>query len=237
MGPFPDRSNRKEDMTREALEQSLVADICKALELDIERFGKASLLVSGGSTPVDLFQQLSTKDIDWSNVQVSLVDERFLPEGHKDLNATLVQDNLLKNNARNAKFYPLVINSEDSEENLSEVRTCIEILHRPFSMVILGMGSDGHSASLFADAPQLESGMTLTTTDDLIITTPKTAPYERITFTRRALLNTRRLVLHCYGNKKKAVLDEAKEHKDFHIHPIAGFLDFPQTPLDIRWTE
>lgn len=224
-------------MTRELLEQSMATEIREALQVDILAYGQASLLVSGGSTPLRLFQLLSQESLEWHKVQISLVDERFVEDGHKDQNGTMVRNQLLQNKAADANFYPMVYEAQDADKNLKIAGMKLNELHRPFSMVILGMGTDGHTASLFVDAPEFQQGMDLNNSEELILTHPKKAPYERITFTRRALLNTKRLLLHFYGQEKQAVLSAAKTNKDFNQYPIAGFLNSPQVPLEVKWAE
>ncbi|MEQ9186307.1 MAG: 6-phosphogluconolactonase [Cryomorphaceae bacterium] len=223
--------------SREELEEQLVAGIADALKMDIDERGKASLLVSGGSTPKNLFQKLSKTDLEWSKVVISLVDERYLPEGHKDQNGTMVKSLLLQNKAAHAEFIPLVNNAKDIAANLQRAKEDVKQLPRPFTVVILGMGADGHTASLFPQAPQLDLGMDLDSKEDLILTEPTTAPYERITFTRKALLDTRHLVLHCYGADKKEVLNDAMRQKTYRPYPIEAFLHQDIAPLEVHWTE
>lgn len=224
-------------MSRSEVESNLVSEIAQTLAHDVEQKGQATLLVSGGSTPVNLFKLLSNVDVDWSKVTVSLVDERYVPDGHKDQNGGLVKTNLLQNKAAKAKFVPLVQNAEDSEYNLEQVRAAFSTDHFPLSAVILGMGTDGHTASLFPDAPELEKGMDLNQNESLIITNPKAAPHQRITFTRKALLNTRRLFLHCYGQEKALILKEAEQKEDYHIYPIAAFMNQESKDLEVYWAE
>jgi 6-phosphogluconolactonase len=224
-------------MSRSEMESKLVAEIAQTLAQDIEHKGRATLLVSGGSTPLNLFKLLSNADIEWSKVTVSLVDERFVPDGHKDQNGELVKANLLQNKALKAQFIPLVQNAEDATSNLDQVRSSFSSNHFPLSVVILGMGTDGHTASLFPDAPELDEGMDLNQSEWLMITNPKVAPHQRITFTRKALLNTNRLILHCYGQEKALILKEAEQKLDYHIYPIAAFMGQDMIDLEVYWTE
>jgi len=224
-------------MSRSELESKLVAEIAQTLAQDIEHKGRATLLVSGGSTPLNLFKLLSNADIEWSKVTVSLVDERFVPDGHKDQNGELVKANLLQNKALKAQFIPLVQNAEDATSNLDQVRSSFSSNHFPLSVVILGMGTDGHTASLFPAAPELDEGMDLNQSEWLMITNPKVAPHQRITFTRKALLNTNRLILHCYGQEKALILKEAEQKLDYHIYPIAAFMGQDMIDLEVYWTE
>ena len=220
---------------REKLEAQLASEIISALRTDILNFGSASLLVSGGSTPGGLFQVLSNSELDWSKLNVSLVDERIVADDHQDQNGFMVKSILLKNKARSANFIPLVYNCKDFLNNLEQAKEAIQILKRPFSVVVLGLGGDGHTASLFPDAPELELGMDLANDQELILTTPQNAPYKRITFTRKALLNSNNLFLHCYGKLKKDLLESAIEREDYREFPISGFLSQKEVHLKTFW--
>lgn len=225
------------NMSREKLEIELCELIVDALKADIEKNDAASLLVSGGSTPKNLFSKLSNAEIDWSKVTVSLVDERFLPDDHKDQNGKLVRESLLINKAAKATFVSLVQDSSDEALNLDLCRKSLDLIPTPFSVVILGMGTDGHTASLFPGSPQLNEGMDLATNDMLISSEPTNASYQRITFTRKALLNTKNLILHCYGEEKEAILAEATSSQDWAKYPIIGFIHQNQVELKTFWSK
>ena len=194
-------------------------------------------MVSGGSTPVNLFKLLSKIEISWDKVIISLVDERLVSKDHKDLNEKLVRDNLLQNSAKKALFMPLVIDETDLEINLQTIKDLTKRIIQPFTVVVLGMGGDGHTASLFPESPQLERGMDMNSEESLIITDPITAPYQRISFTRKALLNTDNLFLHCYGDEKKEILTQAKKQVGITPYPIAGFLNQEVKTLEIYWAK
>lgn len=222
-------------MTRAEVEQALAGAIAIAIREAIESQGQATILVSGGSTPVGLFAELSTMDVPWEKVQISLVDERLLPDGHPDQNGTMVRKHLLRNKASKAEFKPLVVDSDNALSNLTRVREALQDFTSPYAAVVLGMGTDGHTASLFPDMPELEDGMNLENAHAVLITNPVKAPYQRISHIRRALLNTRHLFLHLYGEEKKQILEEATSHGDYRIHPIAGFINRPEVELSVFW--
>jgi 6-phosphogluconolactonase len=222
---------------RVELDSKFTDYIISSISHDINEHGEASLLVSGGSTPINLFDQLSQVDIPWEKVNITLVDDRFVPDDHPDQNGAMVKTNLLKNYAAKAMFHPLIVNSNDADENLQKVRENINSIRRPFSVVILGMGEDGHTASLFPDCEELDVGMDLENDKDLMITSPTQAPHQRITFTRKALLNTSKLALHCYGNKKNQVLKLASGLKDYRPYPIEAFIHQDKVELNVFWTE
>ncbi len=222
--------------TRKEVEIELSSSICSKLKNAIAKKGSASLLISGGSTPVQLFKELSNGNIDWSKVNVIPVDERFLPNEHPDQNGTLIKKHLLINKASTANFCPLILNSTDAEINLNAVKKSIKAILRPFTVVILGMGADGHTASLFPCSKELEYGLDLSNNDDLIITNPTTANYQRISFTRKALLNTDNLFIHCYGDEKKQLLDTLDLNSE-KTYPIKAFIAQNNIKPELFWSK
>ena len=221
---------------RQAVEKELAILVTSKLASSIKERGFATLLVSGGSTPIQLFQELSAINIDWPKVNVIPADDRFLPNEHPDQNGTLIRKHLLINKASSANFIPLIIDATDAELNLKTVINSIKKNIQPFTVVILGMGTDGHTASLFPCSKELEYGLDLNTNDDLIITNPTTAPYQRISFTRRALLNTENLYLHCYGDEKKQLLD-ALDLNSEKTYPIKAFIAQKNIKLELFWNK
>ena len=161
--------------------ESLVVDLSQKigeiLEEAIKNKGRAVLAVSGGSTPKPLFEELSLIDLDWSKVDLTLVDDRWVDSNHEDSNELLVRTHLIKNKAVNVNFLPLKNDAQTSKEGVTLSEKVLRNLNLPFDLVILGMGSDGHTASLFPCSEELSMGMDLNTKNTLIATTPKTAPF------------------------------------------------------------
>jgi len=216
---------------------ALAERITSLLSFEIEMVGYASLLLSGGSTPKNLFHLLSIADIDWSLVRVSMVDERFVASNHPDRNEKMLKELFLQNKASVAKTISLVQNETDFEVSVKQANVASIRIIRPITCVVLGLGADGHTASLFPNAANLKALMDLNPTyPDISGCVPPNAPHRRVTFTRKAILNSRHLLLHFYGAEKMAVLNQAKETNDMLRYPIAGFLN-QQTPLEVFWAE
>lgn len=222
--------------SRAEIENELVAFVSNALESSIEALGKASLLVSGGSTPKQFFERLSHAEINWSKVDVGLVDERLVPDDHPDQNGGMVKELLLQNNAASANFIPLIFDANNSLSNLKLARISVTQLLQPFTVVLLGMGTDGHTASLFPDSPDLEEAMKLDQPHDLMTVNTASSPYERITFTRKALLNTNNLILHFYGKEKEEILEKARYEEAYKPFPIQAFIYQDQVKINVFWT-
>ena len=229
---------------KQALALELGKDIATRLQASIaSSVGAASLVVSGGSTPAPVFAYLCEADIDWSRVKVTLADERWVPPGHPDSNESLVRDTLLVKQASAAQFVSLYRNGITPEQAVNEVKIDIQEMVYPFTAVILGMGNDGHTASLFPDAPgeQLSRAMDLSTTEGVAVMHPASVSQTRITLTRRALLNAEHRYLHITGEQKCQVLYDAigaqpdEGYRD-GMAPVAGLLlDSPAT-VSVFWS-
>ncbi|MCP5012357.1 MAG: 6-phosphogluconolactonase, partial [Aestuariibacter sp.] len=133
----------------EALNTAFADDIARLLSDAIASRGKASLMVSGGRTPLPLFQALCNADIDWSNVDVSLVDERWVDEQDDASNTKLVKQNLMVGKAAAARFVDMKSAESDAADAVLDCEARLATMSQPFDVLILGMGEDGHTASLF----------------------------------------------------------------------------------------
>ena len=206
---------------RESLDQTLAAYVASRLQEGIAERGTAHLVVSGGSTPIQLFSILADADIEWGRVVVLLADERWVPVDHEDSNERLVREALLTGKAQSAQFLSLLPTPDDEITNIAGLSTLLGSLPR-FDVVLLGMGEDAHTASLFPCAAALEEG--LTTGQGALVTRPRNAPHQRVSMSKRRLHATDHGVIHIVGEKKKAVLELARKSKDEMRYPISAFL-------------
>ena len=151
------------------------------------------------------FEALSQKDLNWQNVGITLVDERIVPTTHADSNTGLVREYLLKNNAAVATWIPVVEDGKSETELQPEVVVAYALKHyKQPDVLVLGMGSDGHTASLFPQAPQLQAAINEANDPTLIHTTPVTAPHERVSMTLGAIAKTPNVFLAIQGAEKKS---------------------------------
>lgn len=195
--------------------------------------GAASLAVSGGSTPVPLFTLLATAELDWSAVTVTLVDERWLPPDHADANARLVQRHLLQGPAAAARFLPLYTDGCSARAAQPAVNTRLATLSWPLDAIVLGMGSDGHTASLFPGSASLMAALAGQDSEGnasrCCAVTPRDAPHERMTLTLPAILASRALFLHIRGAQKRRVLEQAMQPGSASDLPVRAVLHSEQT--------
>lgn len=214
--------------TAAELDAALAAHIAQRLEEDLECCGRASLAVSGGSTPAGMFRQLARRQLDWGRVWLTLVDERCVDTDTPDSNERMVRSELLQQCAAAAHFVGLADGCDDA---LEQLETRLEALPRPFSAVVLGMGADGHTASWFPRAANLAGLLNPGNPATVATCDPVTAPHRRITLTLPAVLNSREILLHITGREKQEVLERAVG-QDF---PVAAILRQQTTPTTIWW--
>ena len=217
--------------TSTELNQAFAQEIADKLQAGIEQHGTASLLVSGGNTPRPMFAVLSEKDIDWSKVNIALVDDRWVETTDAASNEKMANEALLINKASAANFVGMKTSASDAFAAEAEVTERLAHIQQPFDVVILGMGEDGHTASIFPCCAQLDQA--LTTEKTLMATEPTTAPHQRMTFTKSALLNSKQLYLHLVGESKEAVLNEVAAGDDEKQAPIRAFLNQTQVPMTV----
>jgi len=192
---------------RTSLVNELSDRIGSLLTAGITDNGQASLAVSGGSTPVELFEQLSGLDIPWQDVVITLVDERWVDPSDPDSNENLVRTHLLQNNAAAAKFRGMKNSAATASEGETACAEVLQKIHRPFDVLILGMGGDGHTASLFPGAVKLSQATDMHSGEICIGIAPVTAPHERMTLTLPEILASRQIFLHITGQDKRDVLE------------------------------
>jgi 6-phosphogluconolactonase len=204
-----------------ALATQLARDVAQWLSSAIATKDFAVLAVSGGTTPKPFFEALSRSELDWSKVQITLVDERQVDELSPRSNAKLVRESLVQNKAAQAQFVPLFENPNAS--NLAR-----------FDVVILGMGNDGHTASFFPYGNHLTQALNVDQPHSIISMEAAGAGEPRLTFTLPRLLAARHLCLHIQGNDKMNVLEQALAGEDQSKMPVRAVLH-AQKPVQLYW--
>jgi 6-phosphogluconolactonase len=205
-----------------------------ALRKDLGASGRARLLLSGGSTPAPVYRTLARHGLDWSRVAVALVDERWLPPGDADSNAQLVRDTLLDGPPAAARFEPILM----PDRNLDEAVRAANRLAGPASAALLGMGPDGHTASLFPGAPALAQA--LASADDYVSIDAAGCPGAgawplRISLTPTGLARANARLLLVRGSQKRALLERALAGNDVLELPVRALFALPGPPLQIHW--
>ncbi|MEM7588161.1 MAG: 6-phosphogluconolactonase [Acidobacteriota bacterium] len=208
----------------QALADALAERVASDLRSAVAERGTASLVVSGGSTPRPFFDRLSRTELPWQHVAVTLADERWVPADHPDSNERLVRKTLLVEAAADARFVSLVNDAATPEAGRDACERALATIPRPFDVVVLGMGGDGHTASLFPETTELTAGLDPFSSDACLAVNPKTAPHARMSLTLRAILDSRRLILHITGDGKWDVYQRALEPGPASELPIRAAL-------------
>lgn len=223
--------------TKANLDEQLADKIASGLVEAVATKGKASIAVSGGSTPKALFQRLSNMDLPWNKISITLADERWVDINDDASNTKLVYENLLQNKAKEAKFFHLKQGESLCEETLNDLNVAAKSSILPLDILILGMGEDGHTASLFPCSKEIEQGLSKNNTDALMAVTPTTAPFDRISFTFNALKQSKHIFLHISGVNKKQVFEQVVQCNDNRKMPINAFLSNPDINTQVYWAE
>jgi len=218
-----------------ALAHALAGEIRVDLDEAITVRGSASLVVSGGRTPVRLFQQLRTEKLEWSKVWVSLADERWVDVTAETSNERLVREHLLADRAADAHFVGLKNPAPTPEGGADWATRALSRVPRPFDVVVLGMGDDGHTASLFPASLALQRALDATAPAGCVAVNALAAPHARVSLNLAALLDARRIVLHIEGDKKWQVYQRARQPGSATELPIRAILQQKEVPVDVYW--
>ncbi|KVG87488.1 6-phosphogluconolactonase [Burkholderia ubonensis] len=215
--------------TQEAQGDALAQAVGDALRAALARPVRATLAVSGGTSPRPFLQTLSHAALDWASVDVTLVDDRWVPEDDAASNARLVRDTLLQHAAAPATFLPLVDTGAALDAHVAALNA--NPAHRLPDVAVLGMGEDGHTASIFADAPEWDHA--ITTAERFVAVHPGAAPHARVSFSLDALKRIDRLFLLIAGNRKREVLEAAASSPQKNA--ISQLANDKGTQLDVYW--
>ncbi|SDW11208.1 6-phosphogluconolactonase [Pseudomonas syringae] len=217
--------------TPQQLAEALATRVAERLKQAIGENALATLVVSGGRSPVAFFQSLAAQPLDWSKVVISLADERFVPSEHADSNAGLLQRHLLQGPAAKAKFLGLYSVAGSVEDAALAADQALAELP-PIDVLILGMGDDGHTASLFPDSPNLNEALDLDGERRCLPMLAPSVPHQRLTMTRRLLASARLPILSVSGQAKLDTLRAALAGDDVAEMPVRAFLN---PSLEIYW--
>lgn len=223
----------------EELVEQLADHMEKRLSSAIVQRGDACMAVSGGSTPKPLFRALCRRRLPWSKVTLTLADERWVDPADMDSNEKMVRDCLLQEEAGAARFIPLKNSAASAKEGVPRCREGLSLFCRPFDLLLLGMGDDGHTASLFPGATALSAGLGLSgDAGDCLAVTPPSAPHERISLSVKRLLDSREIILLITGETKWRVYRDALAETGERAileKPVAAILHQQKTPVRVFW--
>ncbi|WP_439154911.1 6-phosphogluconolactonase [Yoonia sp.] len=185
-----------------------IADVLAGeLRFALSAQDRVSFAVPGGTTPAPIFDTLCAVDLDWSRVHVMLTDERWVPDTHERSNTRLLRTHLLTEKAAAAHLVPLYADAATPEEKLDELSAAVAA-ELPLSVVLLGMGTDMHTASIFPGADQLDRA--LQGDDPLVAMRAPGAQEPRITLSAKVLKQAMHRHIVIVGPQKRAALEKAR---------------------------
>jgi len=205
----------------------------------LQHNGSARLLLSGGGTPAPVYAELAYQSLDWNGIEVGLVDERFLPEGDGNRNDGLIRRTLLRempiaNAAAQAVFIPLIAANDTLESAVDAANKHAQ----PATVVVLGMGDDGHIASLFPGMAGLDAALAAETPYVAVDATgcpgSQTWPL-RISLTPAGLASAATRILLIRGEGKRTLLELVVSGSDEHEYPVRLAWKTPGPVLDVYW--
>jgi 6-phosphogluconolactonase len=223
----------------EDLYAGLAGEIASRLAAGIAQNGRASLVASGGTTPGPLYDTLATQDLSWRDVWVTLSDERWTDPASPRSNESLARSRLLTAKAAAASLVPLKTAHPHAAEGEKKADMVVAAMPRPFDVVLLGMGTDLHIASLIPGADGLARA--LDQNDPALVRAidpPDLAALgERLTLTLRAILDARWIALLIRGEAKLAAYKRALAGSDVFAAPARAVLRQTQVPVSVYWSE
>ncbi|TQS72603.1 6-phosphogluconolactonase [Rhodobacteraceae bacterium] len=193
---------------REMMMMALADRIASQLRTTLSHEGRATLSVPGGTTPGPVFDILSDLDLDWKNIAVVLNDERWVPLSSPRSNTALLKERLLINKAADARLLQLYVNAPDPDERLDALSDNLRP-NLPISVLLLGMGTDMHTASLFPGADKLTEALS-DDAPELMALRAEAAGEPRITMTARVLKDAMYTHILITGDEKRKAIEAAQ---------------------------
>ncbi|MBS0472757.1 MAG: 6-phosphogluconolactonase [Proteobacteria bacterium] len=221
----------------EEMYAALAERIVKQLNDGIGRNGKASMVASGGTSPGELYDLLSSQDLEWKNIWITLSDERWVDTSSTRSNENLVRSRLMRGKANSANLVPMKTRASSAGAAEQSVSASISSMPRPFNVVLLGMGMDLHTASLIPGAVELDRAMNPHGPDFATAVYPSDigSMGERLTLTLRAILDSRSIVLIIRGEEKLAAYKKALEEQNVLRAPVHAVLRQTAVPVSVYW--
>jgi 6-phosphogluconolactonase len=222
----------------EEMAAAVAGDIAFVIESAIDARGAAVIALSGGKTPIPIYAKLAEAKIDWKRVTIIPTDDRIVPLGDPLSNVTMIAKTFLPKGAR---VMPIVSDkAADYKAVGRSADALMQDLHWPLDLCLLGVGADGHTASIFPGpdfdeaiaGPKERRGLGVMP-DPL----PKDAPVPRVTLSRAAIVSAKALLIAVTGAEKRKVIEAAIKQGPSSAYPIGRVLADAELPVDIHWSE
>jgi 6-phosphogluconolactonase len=201
---------------------SLAGELERLLSVALKQQEEAALIVSGGSSPIGLFHALRERNLPWDRIWIVPSDERVVPANHPDRNETMIRQSLMRSRAAAAGLVSLISSGPLSPP-----------LFGPFEAAVLGMGEDGHTASLFPGSPDLEAALASEHMTYRLQVPQLDA--RRVSLTPAAILKSKQLFLLFFGDGKRQVFERALAGGDVAEYPVRFVLQQDRVPVRVYW--
>ena len=203
----------KEGKISSGIYELIADDIVTIIDEAIQNNGNARVLLSGGTSPIPVYQILAQSNLDWSKIQFGLVDERFVPTNHEHSNEDMIRR--MFNNEKNKNFQldGMVKDAFDYGKNGEKIEVNYEKFQNP-DLVLLGMGTDGHTASIFPNEKRSDLSYQMNT--NTALTQAPSFPYKRISCTPKLIQSAKNLLLLVKGEEKKEILHQSSLNLPIH---------------------
>ncbi|MFC3034095.1 6-phosphogluconolactonase [Pseudoalteromonas fenneropenaei] len=225
-------------VSKQAMTEALAELLQTELQAATAEGNEAVLMVSGGSSPKAAYEYLSGVDLAWDKITVAMVDERWVDANHDKSNEAFIKATLLQNKAQHARFVTMKNSAQTAQAGQVECEAAYQTLQKPFAVSILGMGPDGHTASLFPHADGLAHALTtadLTAAINAIESEVTGKITERMTLSLAGIAAAKQVVLLISGEDKRAVYEQAKQAGDVADMPLRAVLQHPDINLTVFW--
>jgi 6-phosphogluconolactonase len=207
--------------------------VAAAIRQRLEESPKAALIVSGGSTPAECFRILADTDLKWDRVQILPSDERCVHANHDASNEGMIRRLLVTNCAAEANLVTMYNEELLPEDQCSFFEEKLESISQPFAISLLGMGADGHFASLFPDSDEIDEGLNPNSDRDCMLVRTSACSHPRISLTMATLLDSTEILLLFFGAAKREIYEQAKHHDS--AYPLSRLLHQQRTPVRTIW--
>lgn len=220
--------NNRASATRAAAQR-----VTTAITDTLDGAQEATIIVTGGATPENSYRVLADTALPWNKVHIMLSDERCVAPNHEARNEAMVKRLLVTHHAKNAKLASIYDHGQSDENQCRMLTEKINSLPAPYSIALLGMGDDGHIASLFADSDRLDEGLDPDSNLGCLLVKTAASKYSRVTLTLSALLNSREILLLFFGDAKRDIYEQAKQPNS--SYPVSRLLLQQRTPVHTIW--
>jgi 6-phosphogluconolactonase len=219
--------------SREEASLAAATSIAASLTRRLAVQPSTSMVVTGGSSPGQCYTALAKADLEWDRVQLLLSDERWVPPTHADSNEKMLRAQLLVENAAHAELLPMYAPNTSVAERCDVLNDSIATLNIPFACALLGMGGDGHIASLFPDLQDLDAYLEVDSSTFFVPVETAASPHARISLTGSALTRSDEILLLFFGDDKRAVYERAKTSAT--EFPVSRLLFQKRAPVHVFW--